>query len=95
MYHLIGLVNILFTGELVWALRHTVYFINCIIISWLFIDLEPPHPNQTHMFLPLINVTLLYALSATLESFAEHTLTGARAPTAPFTERVTNVPLCL
>lgn len=36
----------LFTGELVWGLWHTVYFINCNIISWLFIDLVPPHPHK-------------------------------------------------
>lgn len=61
-----------------------------------FIDLVQPYPHmQKKTFLPLIDVTLLDTLFATLEWAAGHTLAGPRAPAAPLAQRVTNMTLRL
>lgn len=52
-------------------------------------------PTQTDIVIPLVDVTLLHALNATLESTAGHTLAGPRPPAAPLAQRVTNTPLFL
>lgn len=73
---------------------HNWLFLVWIHISSVFIDLAQPDQHKK-TFSPLIDLTLLHALGATLESSTGHTLTGSQAPTAPLTQRVTNVPLFL
>lgn len=45
--------------------------------------------------LPLIDITVLDTLSATLECLAGGALAGPRAPAATLAQRVTNMPLFL
>lgn len=74
----------------------TLTHVKLYIITQPIIDLVQPHQHahthtntRTHAhtknFLPLINITLVYTLSAALESLAGHTLAGPRAPAAPLT----------
>ena len=49
----------------------------------------------TQTLLPLIDVTLLHTLSATLKRLAGRTLAGAWTPTSPLTQRVTHMLLPL